>query len=361
MVDTISLLEEMIKIDSSTKEGANEAVEFCGNWLEKHGMPVEMLDNEGYKIAVCEIGEGDNTIVFNGHVDVVDAHPQQFNPKMENGKLYGRGSIDMKGGVASMMAAMVSLKDKDLSCKVQLQIVPDEETGGNYGTGYLTEQGYLGDFIICGEPTDYGIAVQSLGVIHLDVVTLGVAAHGSRPFLGENAIENAYKLYEKILKLPFTEEEAPPFYGSASVNLAKISAGTARNMVPDRCTMALDIRYLPTQSPNDIIRQIEEAVVDGEVHIVQVSDPITTKEDNPYVKALGKCVTAHTDQKEPRIYGQRGSSDGKFFTKHGGAPVEFGPVGKDWHGEQEMIDLSSVEVYQKILEDFVQSCSSSRD
>ncbi|MFA1822327.1 M20 family metallopeptidase [Virgibacillus oceani] len=353
MGDPIPLMEKLIEIDSSKKPGINKAMDYCEERLKDRGLSVKKLENEGYSMLVCEIGKGEDTIVLNGHIDVIEGEASQFEPYAKDGKMYGRGSVDMKAGVASMMETVAQLKDSDLSTKVMLQIVPDEETGGNHGTKYLTEKGYLGDFIICGEPTHMGIAIQSKGVLQLDFNIRGKPAHGSRPWEGVNAITNAYKLFERILKLPFAEESSSMFE-KPSINLAKIKAGTVYNKVPERCEMSLDIRYLPNQSPDDIVEQIDE-VTDGDVKIQQSKGPVRTKEDNPYVKALATSVKNETDLERVNIFGQHGSNDGQYFTEYGGSAVEFGPVGYDWHGDEELVYVDSVRDYQKVLEDFVEN------
>lgn len=192
MGDPIPLLEDLIEIDSSHKQGINKAMNYCEEWLQERGITVEKIENEGYYMLVSEIGEGEDTIILNGHIDVIEAEESQFEPYVSEGKMYGRGSVDMKAGVASMMETFVRLKDCDLATKIMLQIVPDEETGGNHGTKFLTENGYLGDFVICGEPTHMGIAIESKGVLQLDFNIRGKPAHGSRPWEGVNAIMNAY-------------------------------------------------------------------------------------------------------------------------------------------------------------------------
>lgn len=165
----LDLLENLILIDSSTKEGANNAVDYCKVWLEKKGLPVQELENNGYKMIVCEIGSGDKTLLLNGHVDVVSGKAELFIPKEMDGKLYGRGAADMKAGVAAMMAAMVELNKLDLQSKIQLQVVSDEEAGGENCSGYLAEQGYRGDFVICAEPTQLGIGLQAKGILNIDI------------------------------------------------------------------------------------------------------------------------------------------------------------------------------------------------
>lgn len=351
MGDPIPLLKELIKIDSSTKAGANEAIAYCEQWLTDQGLPVKKIQNNGFHMLVCEIGQGDHTVVLNGHIDVIEAEERQFQPYIKDGKMYGRGTVDMKAGVAAFMAVAAYLKDRDLTSMVMLQIVPDEETGGINGTKYLTENGYLGDFIICGEPTNMGIAIQSKGVLQLDITVQGKSAHGSRPWEGTNAITKAMNLFEEILELPFAQERSPMFT-KPSINLAKIQGGTVYNKVPDLCEMSLDIRYLPDQSPEDIVHQIQ-AITDAAVTIHNCNNPVKTKADNPYVKALGESIKRITQLEKVTIFGQHGSNDGQFFNKYGGSAVEFGPVGSDWHGENEMVFIESVREYQDVLVDFI--------
>ena len=90
------LLRELLLIDSSSKEGANRAVEFCQHWLLEHDLQPRMIENNGYKMIICNLGEGETTIVFNGHVDVVTGKMEQFIPVEKDGRLYARGSADMK-------------------------------------------------------------------------------------------------------------------------------------------------------------------------------------------------------------------------------------------------------------------------
>ena len=166
MGDPIPLLEELIKIDSSTKAGApNEAIAYCEQWLTDQGLPVKKLENNGFHMLVCEIGQGDHTVILNGHIDVIEAEEKQFQPYIKDGKMYGRGAVDMKAGVAAFMVAAAQLKDRNLTTRVMLQIVPDEEIGGMNGTKYLTKNGYLGDFIICRKLTNMGIVIHSKGVL----------------------------------------------------------------------------------------------------------------------------------------------------------------------------------------------------
>lgn len=346
------LLKELLLIDSSTKEGANQAVEFCKQWLIEHELQPNLIENNGYKMLVCEIGEGQTTIVFNGHVDVVSGKKEQFVPVEKEGRIYARGAADMKAGVAAMMVAMKELSNQRLGVKIQLQIVSDEEIGGYNCSGYLVENGYRGDFVICSEPTQLGIALQAKGVLRLEVEVSGKSAHGSRPWEGDNAIVKAYKVYEKVLELPFTQDSSE-FYQSPSINLAIISGGEVFNKVPDRCVMSLDIRYLPGQNPDVIVEQIRN-ISGGEVRVGLNGIPVATERDNLFITQLKPVLEKHIGE-EAVMFGQHGAADTQYFSACGIPAIEFGPSGGNWHGDDEFVEYESIEKYKDILVDFIRT------
>ncbi|WP_421380710.1 M20 family metallopeptidase [Bacillus salacetis] len=346
------LLKELLLINSSTREGSNKAVEFCGQWLEENGLPVNIIQNNGYKMLVSEIGSGDKKVIFNGHIDVVSGHDEQFIPREKNEKIYARGSADMKAGVACMMQTMVALKDKGLNTKIQLQIVSDEEIGGFNCTGYLVEEGYTGDFVISSEPTQLGIALQAKGVLRLNVEVDGEPAHGSRPWEGVNAIEKAFDVHNKIKELPFMQESSE-YYPMPSLNLAIIEGGDVYNKVPEKCMLKYDIRYLPEQNKDRVVQEIEEAV-EGPVFISMFSKPVRTDIDDYYVQKIKAAVEEHTGE-EAVFFGQHGAADTQFFAQLGIPAIEFGPVGENWHGNRENVEIDSLYMYHKMLIDFAHS------
>ncbi|WP_088008221.1 M20 family metallopeptidase [Indiicoccus explosivorum] len=352
----IELLKELIKIKSDTKEGANEALRYCAEWLESHGQEVQVHDNLGYLMLTATKGENNegDTIVWNGHVDVVPGHKEQFSPLVEGDRLYGRGAADMKAGVAAMMQAFVDLDEEKLSRTVQLHIVTDEEIGGHNTSEWLVQQGYTGDFIIAGEPTRLKVGLQSKGILHMDLTFKGKPAHGSRPWEGINAIEAAMKFHEALKDLPFTKESSE-YYEQPSVNLAKINAGDRYNVVPEICHMSYDIRFLPEQDPKEIERQMAELGEQLNLNMdytASGSTPaLTTSETNPYIKHLQAVIREETD-KEPVLFGQHGAADTRYYAavnEGGEGAIEFGPAGDDWHGNAEYVSISSVETYRNIL------------
>lgn len=354
-MDCIEITKELIKIDSSNLEGANKAIDFCEDILLSNGLKSEIIENNGFKTLVCTIGTGDKKIILNGHLDIVPGKAEQFAPYIEDRNLYGRGSADMKSGAAAMITTMLKLKNEELPCQVQLQLVTDEETGGFNCSKYLVDNGFIGDFVICGEPTQLGIGVQAKGILQVYLEFLGKSAHGSRPWQGDNAIIKSYEAFKAIENLPFTKEKSE-LYNCPSVNLSKIEGGDVYNKVPDYCKMCIDIRFLPEQDPMEIIRQIKEAT-GVEVHIHSIGDAVKTKIDDIYVTKLSQSVSKITNSKV-ELFGQHGSADTRFYSKYGIPAVEFGPIGQNWHGDGEFVMVDSVYIYEQMLIDFILSLGS---
>ncbi|MCD6321405.1 MAG: ArgE/DapE family deacylase [Clostridiales bacterium] len=346
----MDLLKDLIRIDSSTREMANTAIEYASEYLRQQGLDGKILNNNGFKSYIATIGKGDKTLVLNGHLDVVSGKVSQFDPIESDGKIIGRGSADMKGGCAAMIQAMIELKAEDLKSKIMLQLVPDEEVGGMHGSAYLVEQGYVGDFVICAEPTNLQISIQSKGIIRLDVVSTGVSAHGSRPWEGDNAILKAIENYFKIEKLPIINIGSD-FYEKSSINLARISGGDIYNRVPDKSTIGLDIRYVPHLNPDQIIEDIKK-VVDGEVMVKIIEQGVNIKATNPYILQLKESILNIMPEEPIKLAGQHGGSDTRFFAAKGIPAIEFGPKGNFWHGDGEYVETRSINQLKNILIDF---------
>lgn len=345
----LKLLSELVRIESVDRNGSNEAIDFCEKWLLENGLESKILVNNGYKSLVCEIGEGIKTLIFNGHLDVVSAKEGQFIPIEDGGRLYGRGTADMKAGCAAMMAAFTELKDSELPCKIQLQLVTDEEIGGLNCSMYLVEEGFKGDFVICGEPTNLGLGIQAKGILQLDIEVFGKSAHGSRPWEGDNAILRAMGLFNQITELPFAKESSE-LYDFPSINLSKIEGGEVYNKVPDYCKMSLDIRFLPEQNIDEIMNQIMGLGIEN-IRIHAAGDPVKTKVNNKHVLELAQIVEKKLNN-PPRIFGQHGSADTRFFSKYSIPAIEFGPCGGNWHGDEEYVDIESFYNYIEILKKF---------
>ncbi|MFA5577266.1 MAG: M20/M25/M40 family metallo-hydrolase [Tissierellaceae bacterium] len=350
-MNDMDLLKRLIEMDTSELETANEAVEFLSSYLKDRGIEGKVIEFNGYKSYVASFGEGDRTIVLNGHLDVVPGDKSQFVPVEKNGRIYGRGSADMKAGCLAMINAAVELAKEPIGCKLMLQLVTDEENGGFNGTKNLVDLGYLGDFVICTEPTNLNIGVQSKGFMRVDIEFEGKAAHGSRPWEGHNAIEKAFGEYEKILKIPMLNEGSQ-YYESSTVNLALIEGGDAYNKVPDKSLIGLDIRYVPSINPYKLIEELGKAV-DGKVEMKLLGHAVNSSPEDSYIRWFVDTINSFGFPEQVSLYGQHGSSDGRFFASKGIPVIEYGPKGDNWHGSEEYVEIESIFDLEEILKAFI--------
>jgi succinyl-diaminopimelate desuccinylase len=353
-MDERALAERLMRYDTSRADELRAAAGFVRGWLGSREIDAADREHRGLPVVMADVGATDPaapTIVLHGHVDVVPAHPEQFEPRVEGDRLIGRGAYDMKGALAAMMLATVDAAAQS-AVRVRFVCVPDEESDDvdDRSIEALIDGGLRGDFAITGEPTDLHIGVQAKGVLAVRIEVSGTAAHGSTPWLGDNAILKAHDSFRRIETLPFSRESSDLF-DRPSINLARIVGGDAFNKVPDTCCMDVDIRYLPGQDPGAILAQIREI---ADVRIVKTftRSPAIVSRRNPYVRALRDAL-AGSIQGDPLSVGRDGASDAVAFLEAGVPAVEFGPVGGGHHGPEEWVSISSLVHYRKALGDFV--------
>jgi succinyl-diaminopimelate desuccinylase len=335
------------------------AAGFVKGWLESRDIEVSDHDHNGLPVLVADVGprrDDAPCIVWHGHLDVVPGRAEQFQPRVEGDRLIGRGAYDMKGGLAAMMCALKDVSDQD-RVRVRLVVVPDEESEelDERSTDAVVARGLGGDFAITGEPTDLHIGVQAKGVLVMRIVVHGRAAHSSTPWLGDNAVLKAVDVFRAIESLPFTRESSEMF-DRPSLNLGRIEGGDALNKVPDRCEMAVDVRYLPGQDPGDILAQVR-AIPGIDVKRTFIHPPVTVSRRNPYVRGLREAV-ARAISGEVVSVGRDGASDAASFIEAGIPAVEFGPAGAGHHGPDEWVSLTSLANYRRALADFVRGLPS---
>ena len=355
-MDECVLAERLITYDTAGGEGLRAAAGFVKGWLESRELIVDGQEHDGLPVILAEGGATKPdapTVVFHGHLDVVPAREGQFEPRVEGDRLIGRGAYDMKGALAAMMYALKDAAGQD-EVRVRLVCVPDEESEDvtRRATDVLVKGGLRGDFALTGEPTDLHIGVQAKGVLAARVLVSGTAAHGSTPWLGDNAILKAHDAFRRIETLPFSRESSDLF-DRPSINLARIVGGDAFNKVPDACTMDVDIRFLPNQDPGEILEQIR-AIGDLEILKTFIRAPTMVSRSNPYVLALRDAV-GRSIEGDALSVGRDGASDVIYFVEAGIPAVEFGPVGGGHHGPHEWVSLASLARYRRALGDFVRN------
>ncbi|MDQ3851031.1 MAG: M20/M25/M40 family metallo-hydrolase [Actinomycetota bacterium] len=351
-MDERVLAERLITYDTSTLDGLRSAAGFVKGWLEARDIPVTGREFDGLPVVLADVGPpAGPAVILHGHLDVVPAHEEQFTPCIEGDRLIGRGAYDMKGALAAIMCTVEDLAENP-GVRVRFLCVPDEESEDveHRSTDALVQEGLRGDFALTGEPTDLHVGVEAKGVLAVRVEVSGIAAHGSTPWLGDNAILKAYEVFRRIETLPFSRESSDLFE-RPSINVARIVGGDAFNKVPDRCGIDVDIRYLPNQDPDEILAEIRAI---GDVRIVRTFHraPAIVSRSNPYVLALRHAV-GRSLKGEALSIGRDGASDVISFLQAGVPAVEFGPVGAGHHGPDEWVSISSLRRYRQALREFL--------
>ncbi len=351
-----ALTEELIAYDTSTEEGIKLCAGFVKGWLDARDIAAEQMGVRGLPVTVAEVGPADGkpVLLLHGHLDVVPGRQEQFIPRIEGDRLYGRGAYDMKGALACLLLALADLRSQD-QVRVRLGIVPDEESEEETDRGgdRLVEAGFVGDFAITGEPTDLNVGVAAKGVLAMRLLVSGRAAHGATPWLGENAILRAYEVFREVESLPFAGQSSELF-DRPSINLGRILGGDALNKVPDSCAIDVDVRYLPEQDPGEILAQVRG--LEGTRVISTFSrPPAEVDPELPYVLALRDAASAEGDGTSRGVVGRDGASDAVSFLRAGVPAVEYGPIGGGHHGPEEWVSVTSLERYRRSIVEFVNS------
>jgi succinyl-diaminopimelate desuccinylase len=351
-MDEVALAERLIAFDTSAGDGLRRAAEFVGGWLESRDIDVKQIDARGLPVTMAEVGPPEApTLVMHGHLDVVPGHREQFEPSVNGDRLYGRGAYDMKGALAVMLQILHSMRATD-QVRLRLGIVSDEESelDQDRGSDALVDDGFIGDFAITGEPTNLQVGVQAKGVLALRLEVGGRAAHGSTPWLGDNAIVKAVEVFRGLESLPFARQSSELF-DRPSINLGRIWGGDALNRVPDTCVIDVDLRFLPEQDPDEILGQIE-GLPDTRIIASFRRPPAVVEAESPFVVGLCNAASPHHPERVVSV-GRDGASDAVSFLRVGVPAVEFGPVGDGHHGPEEWVSISSLRSYRQALEAFV--------
>ena len=332
----IQLLSDMVKIPSVSGE-EEKLAEFVNDYCKKLGFESE-IDRHGNVLAILKGKRPGKRIAFNSHLDTVpvgdgwDSDP--FSGKVEDGKLWGRGSTDCKAAIAAQIIAAKSMVDAgiDFAGEIALMYPVDEEVQdiSRKGTLKMLHDGFTADMCVNGEDTDLKLCLVCEGMLEIKVTTYGVGAHGATPYKGVNAIGNMCKVYNEIQKIvPGTNKYA----GSGSINPGVICGGERSSVVPDRCEMKVSRFTVPGENGELFLKQVNEIInklkeedptFDAKVELTYDSNPSIVSEDAEIVKAV---VKAHEQiGKECPLCGTPQHDDADFLTNYSHIPtVIYGP------------------------------------
>ncbi|MGI9610818.1 MAG: ArgE/DapE family deacylase, partial [Acidimicrobiia bacterium] len=356
--DPIPLLEALVAIDSTNPAlvagGAGEAeiAAFAGQWLIDHGVEASVVETAvaGRPNVVARVrGTGNGpTLMLNAHLDTVGVetmtHP--FEPRIESGRLFGRGALDTKGGLTAAMAAMAELHEQPPKGDVILTAVADEEHA-SIGTEAVTNLDAAAAIVY--EPTDLALVIAHKGFVWLDVEVTGRAAHGSRPDLGVDAISNAARIITDLTAINENFAAAPrhPHLTPESLHASLISGGQERSSYADRCTVGLEVRCHPNRSGAEIAEMVQKRIdklastdpeLEAQVSIVFARSGYEGDPDSEIALSLRSAIQDRTST-EAAIRGHDGWMDSALLAAAGIQSVVFGPQGQGLHAATEWVDL----------------------
>ncbi|WP_135821565.1 M20 family metallopeptidase [Halostella litorea] len=368
------LIAELVAIETENPPG-NEGpcARFVADWFEERGIDASLVfePDEDRPQAVATVGDGDPTVVLNGHLDVVPADEpgewahDPYDPTVEDGRMYGRGTVDMKAGIAIAMLTAERLRDElesgSLDGSVVVHAAMGEETG-DPGTKSLLDAGYDGDYGVVLEPTGMRTATSAKGLGWYEVTVGGEASHASRPDQGSNAVRNAEPVLDAIAEYDAElRERVDDLVGPAYATVTAFEAGVGSNrgILPGAAHITLDRRVLPDESIEAVDREVADllAAVERE-HGVEVTwERDTTYESAavPVDSPLAETFRAHSAEiagVAPDPYGIRAATDVRNFVNDAGMEaVTWGPGSlARAHTRDEFVELDAVETGLEVLE-----------
>ncbi|WP_122091009.1 M20 family metallopeptidase [Halalkalicoccus subterraneus] len=269
------LIGSLVQKETENPPGnERECAEYIAEWFNDRDIDAELVHEpyEDRPQVGAHVGEGDPTLVLNGHIDVVPAGDTDqwthdpYGADVEDGALYGRGSVDMKTGVAIAMLVTADLAEEirsgELEGSVVFHAAIGEETA-EPGTKTLLERGYDGDYGVVLEPTQMQTATSEKGLAWYEITVSGDPSHASRPDQGENAIQRARPVLDALAAYDEnvrTRED--DLVGRAYSTVTKFDAGTKENVVPERATITIDRRFLPDESIEAIDTEIDDLLTE---------------------------------------------------------------------------------------------------
>jgi acetylornithine deacetylase len=365
--DLTQLTSELVAIDSVNPSlvegGAGEIriAEFIADWAGRNGLGAEVLEETSGRPSVLVRARGTGggrTLLLCGHIDTVNVEgmPGAHAPRVDGDRLHGRGAYDMKSGVAAALIAAREAARAGLRGDVLVAAVADEEHASLGVQEAL--RNVQADAAIVTEPTELELVVAHKGFVWIEVEVTGVAAHGSRPHLGVDAIVKAGPVLSGIGALDAAlGERTHPLLGRGSVHASVIEGGVELSSYPARCVIGLERRTLPGETGADIEREVEQLLdacraVDPDLQAEQrtllVREPFEVPEDSEIVSAVSVAATEVLGR-PPKIAGASYWADAAFIAAAGIPTVMFGPSGEGAHAIEEWVSLADTESVTRTL------------
>jgi|GEM_PF-3650348 len=368
-MDAIDLLKEMVRVNTVDSRNGDRIIKLVLGYLAKEGgaFTHERVSIDGVKNLIVYTGKKGPAFVLNGHYDVVPATrdgwaTNPFEPVERGGFIYGRGTTDMKSGLAAQVSAFARYS-RNPRGRAILMVVGDEEKGGFRGTGPLVERLANKEKIarlLIAEPTSQNVLGDiskkgCRGVLWLNVAIKGVPGHASRPLQAKNPIEAAAGLitYLRTAKFPEKSNMVPT---TAITTYAHSDSG-ATNVIPELAELNIDVRYNHGTKPANVVKMIERFIAKtgcrATVKILEDS-PYFINKDKGFERIVAKVVKRHTGRRI-KFTTVGGSSDARFFSYKGIPVLEFGTRMEGMHGNNERVSIDDVRTLERIIYDVMTS------
>jgi succinyl-diaminopimelate desuccinylase len=315
--EVVKFCQDLLRIKSVNPPGDElEAAEYVASTLKKIGLDVELIKHSPSRGSVLARLKGLRqmpALLYNGHLDTVPVGAEKwthepFSGEIAEGKVWGRGASDMKGGLAAMMAAVKTLAEAKVPLRGDLILAATAgEEADSLGAKAISALPNLGPVqaVVISEPSSNEIFLAEKGALWLELTTHGKTAHGSMPEQGRNAVVMMVKLIDELEKLAIPYRQHPLLGGfTRSVNT--ISGGVKTNVVPDSCVVTVDMRTVPGQDHRIIAKMIEDLIADlsrrfsefrASVRITNDRAPVETSPKEPVFQSFAEVVTEVTGAK----------------------------------------------------------------
>ena len=367
--DAVSLARSLIKIDSRNptlapdSPGEAECARFLASVLDDWGFSVELLEStSGRPNVVARIGPaGTPALMLNGHLDVVGVEGmvhQPFSAELRDSRIYGRGSSDMKAGIAAMCAAAATMAGSDCDRQILVTAVVDEEYE-SLGMRALISAGIRASAAIITEPTKLAICPAHRGFVWMDVVFRGRAAHGSRYELGIDAITHAGLVLAELEKLERTRDAGTrhPLLGRGSLHASTIRGGVGMSTYPEECTLAIERRTLPGETSQKALEEVTDACAAVRVNHPQLDARVTLTtaqlpSDVPVDAAIVERLRGAMERENlpVRIEGLSAWTDAALLNEAGVPTICFGPGDIALaHAAEEFVQVEEIDVAKRVL------------
>jgi len=328
------------------------------DWLAARGLHSWLEEAApGRPNAVAETGDGQGpTLVLCAHVDTVGTAGMTippFEPVVEASRVYGRGSYDMKGSAAAVMTAAAALAAEGLrGGRLLVALVADEEYASIGAQDFVRR--HLADACILTEPSEGRLILGHKGFVWAEIVTIGRAAHGSRWDLGVSAIGKMGRIVAALETFDQLELRARvhPLVGPASLHCALIQGGSGLSTYSEKCSLKVERRTLPGETPNQVLQELKEVVrragEEAEVNSLLDRPPMTCDRDANVARCVRDAACSVTGRM-PEETGVAYWMDAALFAAAGVPAVNYGPAGAGAHEAVEWVDLDSVVTCAEVL------------